>query len=127
VEIISLIVILVLLVLIPQTFFVPQLIRAKRSGKREYGAFALKYANDFKHKWLSGKTPSDDVSLGSADIQSLADLAGGFDIVHDMRLFPFGKRIAMNLAAILLIPLAPLLLTIIPLNEIVSRLLEAVL
>jgi hypothetical protein len=61
--------------------------------------------------------------VGSADVQSLADLAGSYDVVRGMRPVPFGKDDVVQLAVITALPIAPLVLTVIPLQELLQRLL----
>jgi hypothetical protein len=41
-----------------------------------------------------------------------------------MRLLPFNKRAVIRLAVLLIVPLLPLLLTIMPLDQIIGRLLK---
>jgi hypothetical protein len=41
----------------------------------------LRYVREFDHEWLRGGAPADDALIGSADIQSLADLGNSFDVV----------------------------------------------
>ena len=41
-----------------------------------------------------------------------------------MRLTPFSKQMVLQLALITVAPIAPLLLTMVPLDELLSRLLE---
>jgi hypothetical protein len=43
---------------------------------------------DFDRKWVRGGSPKDEPLMGSADIQSLADLAGGLEVIEGMRLVP---------------------------------------
>ena len=64
--------------------------------------------------------------MGSADIQSLADLANSFEVIRTMRFVPFSKETVLQLAVVTLAPLAPLLLTMISLEELLKRLLSAV-
>jgi hypothetical protein len=64
---------LMLLVLLPQTFFVFQLIRAKRKGRHEYHLQAMHYVNEFRGKWLAGMNDPKEPFLGSGDGQSLAN------------------------------------------------------
>jgi hypothetical protein len=59
--------------------------------------------------------------LGTADIQSLADLANSFDVVREMRLMPIGRQAVVQLAIMLALPLLPLTLTMIPLEELIDR------
>ncbi len=65
--------------------------------------------------------------MGSADIQSLADLANSCDVVRGMRPFPFGKETVIQLVVTVVLPGLPLVLTVIPLEELVKRLLGALL
>ncbi len=106
----------------PLLVFMPQLAQAKRTGLREYGTLAESYVRDFDKKWLRGGKPNDEVLIGSADIQSLADLANSFDVVRSMRLVLINRDSILQLAAALLLPLLPLVLTIMPLNELLMRL-----
>ena len=118
---------LVLLVYLPLTFFVKSLYRAWWIGLHEYGAFAARYVNDFRDKWtreIDSKTPGSE--LGSGDIQSLADLANSFSVPHEMRFLPFAPKSVLRLAIVVALPLAPLVLTVIPLNEVISRLIKLI-
>jgi hypothetical protein len=60
--------------------------------------------------------------LGSPDIQSLADLGNSYNMVRAMRLAPITKDAVLVIAVATLLPLAPLLLTIMPLEEIAAKL-----
>ena len=107
--------------LAPLLLFVPKLFESKYRGKRDYGILAASYTRAFDRKWVRGALPGDEQLLGAADIQSLADLANSFDIVHDMRLVPFSRQQVLVLAAASLAPAAPLVLFVIPLNELILR------
>jgi hypothetical protein len=56
----------------------------------------------------------------------LADLGNSFEIVKGMKLVPFGKDALLRLAVIALAPVAPLVLTMIPLSELLNQLLKIV-
>ena len=122
-EIVAAVVFLLLLVLGPLCVFAPRLAQAKRQGLLEYGTLASRYVDGFDQKWLRGGAPSDEQLIGSGDIQSLNDLAGSFEIVHSMRPFPFGKTVVLQTAIAVLLPVLPLALTMISLEDIVKRLL----
>src|SRR5271170_6284143 len=70
----------VLILLGPLLMFTPGMARAKRKGLAEYGLLAQRYVESFEQKWVRDPSPSEEV-LGSADIQSLADLGNSYDIV----------------------------------------------
>jgi hypothetical protein len=123
VEIAVLVVFLLCLILGPLLFFAPQLARAKRDGLREYGALAERYVRGFDTKWLRGGAPADEPLVGSADIQSLADLGNSYEVVRTMRIVPVTKEAVLQLAVATLAPLAPLLLTMMPLEQLLKALL----
>jgi hypothetical protein len=114
---------LICLVLGPLLVFTPQLVRAKRAGLRKYGTLAQRYVLEFDAKWLRDGTGAKPLLLGSGDIQSLADLSNSFDIVRTMRVALFTKEIVILLAIVIVAPIAPLLLTLVSFDEILSKLL----
>jgi hypothetical protein len=60
--------------------------------------------------------------LGSGDIQSLADLGNSYSIIQDMRIVPVSKQAMLQLGAATLAPITPLLLTLMPLEELLRKL-----
>jgi hypothetical protein len=126
VELIGIVAVMVFAVLGPLLAFSPKLAAAKRGGLREYGTLAQRYAGAFDRKWLRGGAPADEPLIGSADIQSLADLANCFEVIKGMRLVPFTLQDVLQLAVASLLPVVPLLLTMISLEELLVRLLQAV-
>lgn len=125
VEVIGLVTVLVFAILGPLMVFAPKLATLKRTGLREYGTLAQRHSREFDHKWLRGGAAEDESLVGSPDISSLADLGAGFDVVNDMRLVPFSIRTVVQLAVVTLFPIAPLLLTMIPLKDLLEQLLQA--
>ncbi len=82
VEIIGGVGVLVLLVLFPLMVFAGQLARVKRTGLGEYGGLAQRYVREFDAKWLRGGADAAEPLMGSADIQSLADLSNSFQVIR---------------------------------------------
>jgi len=115
------------LVLAPLTMFSPLLGRTKRDGLGLYGAVAARYVQEFEAKWARGGAPPGEPLIGSADIQSLADMGNSFAFVRAMRWVPIGWQTVYQLAALMLAPILPLTLTAIPIEELVDRLLKTVL
>jgi hypothetical protein len=113
-------------VIAPLLVFLPLMARSKRAGLSEYGGLAQRYVREFDQKWLRGGAPAGEALVGSADVQSLADMGNSFEVVKGMRLVPFGKDMVMQLAVITLLPLAPLVLTMIPLRELLDRFLQVI-
>jgi hypothetical protein len=115
----------VLLILGPLTVFTSHLARARRRGPSQYGTLATSYVTGFHDKWVRGGGEGEAI-LGTADIQSLADLANSYTVVREMRIAPFGLSHVALLAIIDGMRMLPLLLTIVPLHELVDRLIKVV-
>ena len=123
VEIAVVVVLQLCVILGPLLVFAPNLAEAKRRGLREYGTLAERYVREFDAKWLRGGAPANETFVGSADIQSLADLGNSYEVVRTMRLAPITRDAVLRIAVATLVPLAPLLLTMMPLEELVKMLL----
>jgi hypothetical protein len=115
---------LMLLALLPLTFFAFQLADAKRTALREYGLLAAHYVGQFRRKWLRASDAPGDELLGSADFQSLADLGNSYAVVHEMRLLPFSRNAVVRLAVVIALPLAPLALTMVPFEVMLEQLIK---
>jgi len=112
---------LIVLALAPLTFFVVRLADAKRAAMREYGLLGSRYVAEFRRKWIAGKAAPNENLLGAADIQSLADLSASFDVVRNTSLVPFGRSTIVRLVIVAALPLAPLALTMVPLDQLIDR------
>ena len=111
----------------PLLMFVPMLAKAKVKWMHEYSALGIRHNRMFDAKWVQGDNPAGDTPLGAPDISSLADLGGAYQSLARMRPIPFDPRDALALALAALIPLAPLLLTVYPLDQLFSVLWKALL
>jgi len=120
-EILGVVVALMLLVLLPQTFFAIQLERAWRTGGGEYGILGARYVEGFRRKWLSTQPHTRESPIGSADIQSLADLGNAYQVIRDMYLVPITRNTVIRLGVLTILPLLPLVLTMVPLEHIVDQ------
>ena len=110
----------VTIVLLPMTLFTATLRRTKRRGLLQYGTLAMEYNSAFHHKWVIDRSQTEETLLGTADIQSLADLGNSYGLVEKMNSIPMGPRTPIKLALACLIPLSPLLLTVMPLKDILK-------
>jgi hypothetical protein len=124
-EVIGWVVLLVFLILGPMLIFLPKLRAVRRKGILDYSRLGQRYAVEFRRKWSSDDLPPDEPLLGNADIQSLADLRNAFAVIDGMQLTPFGMKNVANLAAYVLLPIAPLLLTMFSVEQLVDRMLKA--
>jgi hypothetical protein len=113
---------MLLLALGPLLLFAGQLAEVKRTGLREYGTLAQRYVREFDGKWLRGGASADEPLVGSADIQSLADLGTGYDVVRTMSFAPITKGAVVQVLVATLLPVTPLVLTMIPLEQLLKTL-----
>jgi hypothetical protein len=126
-ELVGMACILMVIALGPICVFVPKLHDAKLAGLRTYGRLASDYVVGFAWKWSGGSVTGAEPLLGSADIQSLADLANSFAIVKEVKVVPFGKESVVRFLVIIAVPLAPLALTMFSLEELLKRLVKIIL
>jgi hypothetical protein len=106
----------------PLLVFSPKLFDTKKKGLLEYGALANEYTQSFERKWIRREAPEGEALIGSADIQSLADLGNSFEIVRKMRPAPFDLMTTiLPMVATAAIPFLPLALTVFPFEEIVKK------
>jgi hypothetical protein len=117
----------VAVILLPLLVFVRTLFDTKLAGLAKYGTLATEYTQSFHQKWIVNRRLQEEVLLGSADIQSLADLGNSFSFVEKMKVLPMGPRTPIHLALACVIPMTPLLLTMMSLREILEFLFKVVL
>jgi hypothetical protein len=117
----------VAIVMLPLFLFATTLRKTKVLGLFQYGTLAMEYTSSFHHKWITDRRRTDEALLGTGDIQSLADLGNSYSLVEKMNVVPMGLRTPINLTLACLVPLLPLLLTMMPLGEILKMVLKVVL
>jgi len=110
----------------PLVVFSGLLRRVKRYGLHQYGTLATAYTSSFHKKWVEGENPDQEALLGSADIQSLADLGNSFSVVEKMKPIPIDPLDLLHLIVASILPMTPLLLTVMPLKELLKLLLKVV-
>ena len=60
--------------------------------------------------------------MGSADVQSLADLANSYEVAREMRSAPRGRDTNIQVGVAAVVPFLPLVLTVVPAEEILKKL-----
>ncbi len=122
-EIAVLVIFLLCVTLGPLLVFAPQIAQAYRTGNLEYGILAMRYVRAFDAKWLHGGAPADEPLIGSSDIQSLADLGNSLQVIRNMSVIPVTRDAVLQLVAATILPIVPLVLTMMPLEEVMNRML----
>jgi hypothetical protein len=110
----------------PMLLFLPNLLQLKQRGLMDYGTLGSEYTQAFHQRWVAKTAPAEEPLLGSADIQSLADLGNSFEIIRKMNVLPvaFSDFFAFVLPG--LIPAIPLAATVMPLGDILKGLLKLI-
>lgn len=107
----------------PLFFFSRKLTELKLSGLMIYGALAHKYSIAFSDKWVKGIDYGEKESfLGSADIQSLADIGTSFEVVKDMSTVPLNLRNIIIMFLLIALPFLPLIILKFDIKEILEAL-----
>jgi hypothetical protein len=106
----------------PLLAFTGKLGRCRFRGLLEFGALIGEHDRAFDAKWVNPGSINRGDLLGSPDVASLADIANVFRHVEEMQLLPFDKKAIVVLVVALLLPMIPLLGTVVSLTEILSML-----
>ena len=125
-EIVSLVVFSMFLVLGPLTVFAPHILAAKRRGKKEYGVLGTELAREFDRRWVRNPDHDNLPLLGSPDISSLADFDQTYSVIKEMKAVPFNRDLLLQLVWATLTPFSPLVFTMIPLEELLDRIIKTV-
>jgi hypothetical protein len=125
IPVVALIILMMLLFLGPLFVFAPILLRIRRKGLEEYSTLACKLGRLYDGKWAKGMTPVGESLLSTPDNTSLANYSRDYELVERMRAFPFDPRTAVVLAIAGLIPMVPLLATVVPMEQIFKLVLKA--
>jgi hypothetical protein len=118
------VVITLVLFLGPLFMFAPALLATRRKGLHEYSTLGAKLGRLYHQKWVKGINPADDSLLSTSDNTSLANYSRDYELVDQMRIFPFEPRTVIVLALAGLIPMVPLLATVMPMEQIFKLLLK---
>ena len=102
----------------PLLMFMPRLIKAKIRSLHNYSALAVTHNRLFDGKWVRGNNPKGDPVLGAPEIMSLANLGTAYGVLEKMKPVPLDRGDVFFLALAAVIPMAPLLLTVVPLEKV---------
>lgn len=105
----------------PLFIFSPKLWACKVKGLSDYMLLSAQYVKDFDNKWLHNKASTKEQLLGTADLQSLADLNNSISVVRNMRWIPISMPLLVSLLSVSLVPMLPLFLLKYPMTELAER------
>jgi hypothetical protein len=111
-----------LLFVAPFGVFSPRLFRLKERGIREYGALGRALGEKFEMKWMRSRKPMETDALQAPDFSATTDLYQTVEIVHQITLFPIGRKLVGRLILAAIAPFIPLALFDVPLKVLLERL-----
>jgi hypothetical protein len=118
---IAYVILAVLVALGPLLLFAPLLARLRRRALFLYGVLASKHSVRFERKWFVRNPPEEEL-MGASEISSLTDLATAYFVAEGIQTMPFGRGTFLTVALAAAIPMIPVVLLEVPLQEILTRL-----
>jgi hypothetical protein len=121
------IILAIIIMSLPMTFFTRQLLEARRWGRVVYGDLGYRLSKAFDKKWGDPLDQSSGVELlKTADSSTVCDYADIYDVVNNMRFAPLSLKGYIRQVIMLAFPFVPLILTEYSLQDIVKRILTTV-
>jgi hypothetical protein len=116
----------VILGLLPLALWIPKLRKVRKQGQLEYGRLAKTYAESFDRKWVHCVVRPSEPMLGTADIQSLADMGNSFGFIESMGIAPISRRLVLQLVVWTAIPLIPIVVLGTPTAELLHEVVKLI-
>ncbi len=123
-EIVGLVCLQLFCVLAPLMVFTPQLLEIKRTGMLEFGNMTHHAVIDFHNRWFNQDQPASQSLMDPPDIQSLSNLGACYESIKQLSWLPFNLQNVIQLTAVSLLPVAPLLLSMFSVEELLGKLLK---
>jgi len=118
-------VIVALIALAPLLFFVPKLAALRYAGILDYGILAQVQVGAFHEKWVLRGAGHEDEFSSAPESRALASFGQSYRRLEQLNPFPADKAALITLALSVVIPMVPLLLSVIPIAVILKLLLKA--
>jgi hypothetical protein len=109
----------------PLLVFLPPLYNARERGLLEYGRLAHHHHLAFHRKWIADDNSCEEI-LGSPDPSSVSDLNGSVQTVLEMGYFPIDRAALVQLLAAVGVPLLAVVISQIPLVELLKLILGVI-
>jgi hypothetical protein len=114
----------VLIVFAPLLFVMRPLVRARRHGMRELGALGQAASHAFAAHWENpDPATSGDALLESPNPSAIADFTAMYATARSMAVVPVNKQALLSVAVVAALPMLPLVLHAVSIDELLRRLL----
>ena len=104
----------------PLLAYVGILYRTRHRETRAYSGLARDYVRAFHHKWIVARSDYDQL-LGAEDIESLSDMCNAYESLVSTRRVPFGIMTLVGIWIAAMIPMLPLAMTSVPVDQLLRR------
>jgi len=111
----------------PLAFFSLRLTDLRRVGLLQYGVLAHHHAVHFNRKWIADLPRNEPELLSVPEVSTLYDLDGKFQLLMSAKFVPIYPACVLETAAVVLVPMLPVLMTEIPLATLLKEILRALL
>lgn len=111
--------------LAPLMLLTPRLAELKRVGLLAYGALGTDCTEEFEGRWLGRARGGAAPILGAGDSSALVDLTGVYATVAGMVTVPVQRYVLLQFLIASIAPLLPLALLVMPLDQLVDKLVSA--
>jgi hypothetical protein len=121
-HVIVFVVLVVVVAHLPLLAFAGKQTRSRLQGLLDFGILIWRHDLAFDEKWVKAIDIKHESLMGSPDVASLAELGAVYEHINRMQIIPSDKQAATVLVLAALIPMVPLVATVLPLTEILSKL-----
>jgi len=112
------------LMLAPLLLLTPKLAALKRNSLLAYGALGTDSSEEFENRWLGRPRRAAAPIIDGGDPSALADLTAVYATASSMGTVPVQRWVLLQFLGATIIPLLPLALLIMPLEELLRKLLS---
>jgi hypothetical protein len=112
------------LLLAPLLLLTPKLAALKRNSLLAYGALGTDTAEEFENRWLGRARRDAAPILNAGDSSALADLTAVYATANRMGTVPVQRWILLQFVGATALPLLPLVLLVMPMDELLQKLLS---
>lgn len=112
------------LLLAPLLLLTPKLAALKRNSLLAYGALGTDTAEEFENRWLGRARRDAAPILNAGDSSALADLTAVYTTANRMGTVPVQRWILLQFVGATALPLLPLVLLVMPMDELLQKLLS---
>ena len=119
------VVLALVMMIAPLALFVPRLAAIKRAGLMAYGVIGTDCAEQFDITWAERERGEARPILHAGDPSALTDFTSIYTTVSTMVVLPLQRYVLISFIAAAAVPLLPLVLLVMPVDQILDKLLSA--